>query len=80
MNPCLLKRVLLPSWQNFKRQNSLQVLSGLEKTQWLSPDELDDLQWQRIGALLAHAYENVPYYQDILREMGNDPASVCRSR
>jgi phenylacetate-CoA ligase len=80
MNPFLLRQLILPAWQRLNRQNSLKVLSYLESTQWLAPEELFDLQWQRIRALLEHAYENVPYYRDIMRAAGNDPASVCRLR
>jgi phenylacetate-CoA ligase len=63
-----------------KRQNSLQVLSQLEKTQWLPADELADLRWRRVGTLLDHAHKNVPYYRELMGKAGVDPASVCRAR
>lgn len=80
MRPYLLKRVILPAWQHVKRQNSLQLLSYLETTQWLPLNELLDLQWRRIGALLEHAYEHVPYYREIMRERQIDPGSLTRQR
>ena len=80
MNPGLLKRVLLPSWQHLKGQNSLQLLSNLETTQWLPWNELLELQWGRIGTLLRHAYDHVPYYRDIMRETRVDPILAARER
>lgn len=36
----------------------------LEKTQWLSPEILSDLQLQQTASLLQHALNTVPYYQE----------------
>ncbi len=80
MNPLLLRRIMFPAWQYLKRQNSLQVLAQLEKTQWLPADDLDDLRWGRVGTLLEHAYAHVPYYRAIMCEAGIDPAAVTRAR
>jgi phenylacetate-CoA ligase len=76
----LLREVILPTWQYVKRQNSLELLPYLEQTQWLSPSELLELQWRRIGELLEHAYEHVPYYTDVMRAIGVHPLSVTRNR
>ena len=80
MNPYLLKRVVLPAWQHLKRQNSLQLLPYLEETQWLPTTELLDLQWQRVGALLQHAYDHVPYYREAMDKARVDPATMARER
>jgi phenylacetate-CoA ligase len=80
VNPLLLRRLILPAWQLLKQQNSLAVLPYLEKTQWVSPDELLDLQWRRFGTLLEHAYAHVPYYTHIMRQAGLDPVLLTRER
>src|SRR6266576_1311201 len=80
MNPSLLRQIILPAWQYLNRQNSLQVLGQLERSQWLSADELDDLRWRRVGRLLEHALQNVPYYREIMLGGGIDPAAVVRAR
>jgi phenylacetate-CoA ligase len=80
MNPAILKRIVLPAWQYAKGQNSLELLPYLERTQWLTSTELMDLQWERVGTLLQHAYENVPYYREIMREGEISPASIVRER
>jgi phenylacetate-CoA ligase len=76
----LLRELVLPTWQYVKRQNSLKLLPYLEQTQWVSQTELLDLQWRRIGKLLEHVYEHVPYYSDVMRASGLDPLSVSRNR
>jgi phenylacetate-CoA ligase len=80
MNRHLLKGIVLPAWQYFKHQNSLHLLEYLEKTQWLSHGELLDLQWRRAGDLLRHAYDHVPYYTEVMRTAGVDPATLIRER
>lgn len=42
----------------------------LDRTQWLSPVELEDLQMQQVRALLVHCSEQVPYYRRVLAEVG----------
>lgn len=41
---------------------------SLMKTQWYPPGQLEDLQWQRLAALIRHAYENVPYYRRLFED------------
>lgn len=45
----------------------LAVQYQLEKSQWLVPEELIELQLQQAGQLLAHAAAQVPYYRNRLR-------------
>lgn len=42
----------------------LAVLSQLERTQWLRPERLLELQRRQLEALLAHARATVPYYRE----------------
>jgi phenylacetate-CoA ligase len=80
MNARLMRGVVLPAWQYVTGQDSLKLLRQLERTQWLSPDELQALQWQRIGAVLQHAADHVPYYADVLKRVGVDVPSIVASR
>jgi phenylacetate-CoA ligase len=80
MHPAFLKRVVLPAWQHLRHQNSLRLLPHLEQSQWLSPDELADHQWQRIKEVLMHAYAHVPYYRDSMHNVGVEPADLVRDR
>jgi phenylacetate-CoA ligase len=42
----------------------------LDRTQWLSPAELEDLQLRQLRGLLRHCFDQVPYYQRLLSEAG----------
>lgn len=46
----------------------------LEQSQWWDPSRMRAWQAERLRRLLAHAYENVPYYRDAFRRHGYDPA------
>ncbi len=48
----------------------LKYLQELEETQWWSPEQLEELQNEKLRALIKHAYENVPYYHRIFEESG----------
>lgn len=37
----------------------------LEKTQWLSPSELEELQIRRMRRMIKHGYDTVPYYHKL---------------
>lgn len=53
-----------------------EVLGLLEKTQWWSRSELEHFQQERLQALLKHAYEEVPYYHKIFRELELKPQDI----
>src|SRR5437867_4107173 len=42
----------------------------LDRTQWLSPAELEESQLKQLRALLLHCFHQVPYYQRLLSDAG----------
>lgn len=55
----------------YKRLNGgKKKLSLLQEQQWLDSRQVADLQHQRLGQLISHAYKHVPYYRNILRHAG----------
>ena len=44
-----------------------------ERTQWLSADELRDLQWRRLRTLLEQAYRQCPFYRERFDRLGLRP-------
>jgi len=42
----------------------------LDRTQWLSPVELEELQLKQLRALLQHCFQEVPYYRRVMSEAG----------
>jgi phenylacetate-CoA ligase len=56
-----------------------RVYDWLQRTQWWSRSELEALQAENLRRLVEHAYENVPYYHDRLRDLGLRPADFTRT-
>lgn len=46
------------------------------ETQWMSADEAHHRRWRRVSRLLAHAYEEVPYYRTLFTRCGIVPEEV----
>ena len=48
----------------------------LMKTQWLPPEELEEIRNERLKIIVKHAYENVPYYRRIFEERSLKPKNI----
>ncbi len=48
----------------------------LEKTQWMTKEELARIQWEKLKAVIAHAYDNVPYYRNLFKSNGLRPSDI----
>jgi len=58
------------------RDDFWRYYAELEKSQYLSSEEIRGIQLTRLKALLNHAYENVPYYRRRFEEAGVKPADI----
>lgn len=66
----LFRGAIWPAAERLGGRSFLGVQRELEEFQWLSPAEVERLQWERIGAVVRHAYATVPYYHHLLDEAG----------
>ena len=48
----------------------------LQKTQWFSPDQIYQYQFERLKAVVKHAYETVPFYRKRYDEYGVRPEDI----
>lgn len=48
----------------------------LQESQWWSREKLEEYQMRQLEKLLAHAYENVPYYRRVFDERGLKPKDI----
>jgi phenylacetate-CoA ligase len=48
----------------------------LERNQWLSRDEIEEINWRKLKRLLAHAHENVPFYRQQFEQLGIMPEDI----
>jgi phenylacetate-coenzyme A ligase PaaK-like adenylate-forming protein len=74
----LIRTALFPAWVRKNRSGRLAYLRDLERTQYLTPDQLRDLQWVQLRSLLEHAYEHCAFYRGKFQAAGLTPADVRR--
>ena len=72
----LVSKLLFPLHERAKRHSTVAVRQALERSQWLSPAQLVELQAQRLRKLLQEAQQHVPYYRALFARLGFDPATV----
>lgn len=70
------RRQVIQFYQKVSGRCILERLDELNRTQWLSKDELLSLQRRKLQRLLEHAYQHVPYYQCLFDRVGFRPAEV----
>ena len=56
--------------------NFSKYVSQLEKSQWLSEEELKRIQIDRLNKMLEHAYINVPYYRELFKRKNILPTDI----
>ncbi len=72
-----LRNVVLPAGARLAGyQDFLPYLKGLEASQWRSPEQLRELQNAKLRRLIAHVYEHVPFYRQVMDERGLKPADI----
>jgi phenylacetate-CoA ligase len=73
----LFRHVLFPAYETvIKRRKTLAYLDDYRRDQWLSPEQITALQWERLKKLLEHCYRDVPYYRRQWTELGITPADI----
>lgn len=74
----LWQKVLEPRWE---RGKLLPQLAGfLAQSQYWSPARLADLQWEKLGALLTHARDQVPFYREFFAASQLTVADIVAAR
>lgn len=73
----LFRNALYPAYESgLRRRRTLAYLRGYERDQWLSRDELLDLQWRRLSRLVDHCWAQVPFYRERWRQAGAEPGDI----
>lgn len=68
----IVKHIVYPLWvlkdnSNFKE---LRYLREYKKTQFYTPEQIRELQWQRLLKILNHAYKTCPFYSKSFKDAG----------
>ena len=72
----LAKYVIYPITQVCTRKDTLRHYRELEKSQWLSVDEIRRIQWGKLKDLLEYAYTNVPFYRRVFGALNMTPKDI----
>jgi len=56
-----------------------QLRQTFEETQWLSPEELQAYQENRLALTINHAYNHVPYYRRLFEKTGLRPQDIQKA-
>jgi len=73
----LIRDVAYPTWEGLIRgRPTIDLMSYLDETQWLSLDELMNLQAGLLRRLVRHAYAHTPYYRALLDGAGLHPEDL----
>ncbi|GAC1389783.1 MAG: AMP-binding protein [Ktedonobacteraceae bacterium] len=51
-------------------------LPGLMRTMTMSPEKIKEIQLHKLRAIIAHAYENTPFYHEIMDNLGVKPTDI----
>jgi phenylacetate-CoA ligase len=71
------RRVLFPVYETgLRRRRTLAYLDDYQRDQWLDPEQIAALQWQRLQRLLEHCHREVPYYRRRWRELDIAPQDI----
>ncbi|MDX8129511.1 AMP-binding protein [Methylomonas sp. OY6] len=68
--------VIFPLHEALKKHTTVKVRRGMERSQWLKPDEIRQLQLQHLRAFLQDVQIHVPYYRRLFANLGFDPANL----
>ena len=68
--------LITPLWAKWEKSDYLDHIEYLKIFQYISPEEIEKTQWQKIKALLDHAYENCPYYKKLFNKIKLHPNDI----
>jgi phenylacetate-CoA ligase len=74
----LVSGILFPLHERLKGHESVAVRREMERSQWLAPDRLWELQLENLRRFLVDVERHVPCYGELFREQGFDPSKISR--
>lgn len=70
------RHVLYPAYEASRGRSTLRYLREYEANQWLPPERLAELQWDKLSALVAHCWNEVPFYRRRWQAIGFEPGDL----
>lgn len=73
----LFRHLLFPLYESGVRgRRTLQYLEEYERSQWLDPEQVRAMQWEKLAKLIDHCWQHVPYYRERWRQIGAQPGDI----
>jgi phenylacetate-CoA ligase len=76
LNNIFTRRVVLPLSDKITRQTISSDLDKLLISQYWSRDQLDEYQNRKLRELIKHSFENVPFYNELMKKHGLTPNDI----
>jgi phenylacetate-CoA ligase len=77
LHPPIVRNVIYPIYRGLRGDELLPMLERFERNQWLTAEELEDLQWSMLHDLLVNAATYVPYYTELFKALGIRPDDIA---
>ncbi|MDT8425649.1 MAG: AMP-binding protein [Methyloprofundus sp.] len=72
----LVANIIFPLHEYLKKHDTVRIRKDLEKTQWLSAQDLNALQLDGLKTLLIDIEQHVPYYQQLFKQLKFNPKNI----
>lgn len=72
----IVSEFLFPLHEKLKKHDTVSIKKSLEKTQWLSAEQISREQNKRLQAFMVRAQTHVPYYQGVFTKLGISPQDI----
>lgn len=72
----LVSTLVFPLHECLKKHDTVRIRKDMEKTQWLSGQQIKSLQLSRLKAFLMDVEQHVPYYQTLFKQLDFNPESI----
>jgi phenylacetate-CoA ligase len=76
MYSSVFRTLVFPALELYKGTTIQQHLAVLNKSQWWSKEQIEELQNKKLRVLIRHAYDNVPYYRRIFSQLRITPEDI----
>ncbi|OGI17351.1 MAG: hypothetical protein A2287_10990 [Candidatus Melainabacteria bacterium RIFOXYA12_FULL_32_12] len=76
MQDFLFGNFIIPAYFSSKGLNRYKHYYELEKRDFLTLKELEDIQWSRLKSIIDHCYRNIPYYTNLFNQLNIIPSDI----
>ena len=71
-----MENIMLPIYDIARNTYRYKYGKILSKTQWVSREEIESIQRDNLRTIIKHAYDTVPYYHRVFKELGLSPSDI----